>query len=275
MSRPCAYVPATTVIDPTAPGGIEAMLAFHRATFGDARMDASAGDSGGDTGATGGESGDDASADSTGDGQSSDSTGSTSSTADTEQQTGKGLPDDPDALKAMIADLRKENAASRTNAKAQAADEARQALVQELGKALGLVKDGEDAPKPEELTAQVQAAQQAAREAAIELAVYRGASKHQGDPDALLDSRTFLEKVAALDPKAEDFTTKIDAAIKDAVDTNPKLKATLAAARSGNDFTGGTGEGRITPERFKAMTPAEKNQLYINDPALYRQLSGS
>src|SRR5690606_35142158 len=116
----------------------------------------------------------------------------------TPKGNGEGLPDDPDALKAMIADLRKENAASRTNAKAQAADEARQALVQELGKALGLVKDGEDAPKPEELTAQVQAAQQAAREAAIELAVFKAAPTHQGDPNALLDSRTFLEKVAAL-----------------------------------------------------------------------------
>lgn len=34
------YRPATDAIDPTAPGGVEAMLAFHRLTFGDARMEA-------------------------------------------------------------------------------------------------------------------------------------------------------------------------------------------------------------------------------------------
>ncbi|QIK82406.1 hypothetical protein [Sanguibacter sp. HDW7] len=34
------YRPATDSIDPTAPGGVEAMLAFHRLTFGDARMEA-------------------------------------------------------------------------------------------------------------------------------------------------------------------------------------------------------------------------------------------
>lgn len=168
---------------------------------------------------------------------------------------GSGLPDDPEQLKAMIADLRKENGAARTNAKAQAADEARTQLVTELGKALGLVKDGDDAPKPEELTAQVQAAQAQARESAVQLAVYRTAGKHDGDPDALLDSRTFLTAVADLDPTAGDFATKVDAAIKAAVDTNPKLKASQAGAhRSGQDFTGGTGEGRTrTP---KSLTDA-------------------
>src|SRR5690606_36565916 len=120
-------------------------------------------------------------------------------------QGGDNLPDDPAVLKGMIADLRRENGSARTNAKAQAADEARTALVQELGKALGLVKDGEQAPKPEELTAQVQAAQQAARAAQVELAVHRAASTHKADPSALLDSRAFLAKVADLDPTADDF----------------------------------------------------------------------
>lgn len=39
MSKP-TYTPGTSVVDITAPGGIEALLAFHRATFGDARMEA-------------------------------------------------------------------------------------------------------------------------------------------------------------------------------------------------------------------------------------------
>lgn len=169
--------------------------------------------------------------------------------ADAAGQGGDNLPDDPAVLKGMIADLRRENGSARTNAKAQAADEARTALVQELGKALGLVKDGEQAPKPEELTAQVQAAQQAARAAQVELAVHRAASTHKADPSALLDSRAFLAKVADLDPTADDFGEKVTAAIKQAVTDNPKLLAAQAAGASSVDHAGGSGEARTrTPK---------------------------
>lgn len=46
----CSYVPSTTTIDPTAPGGIEAMLAFHRATFGTAVMEGTDDDADDDSG---------------------------------------------------------------------------------------------------------------------------------------------------------------------------------------------------------------------------------
>ena len=173
----------------------------------------------------------------------------TATTTDAAGQGGDSLPDDPAVLKGMIADLRRENGSARTNAKAQAADEARTALVQELGKALGLVKDGEQAPKPEELTAQVQAAQQAARAAQVELAVHRAAGTHKADPSALLDSRAFLAKVADLDPTADDFGEKVTAAIKQAVTDTPTLLAALAAGASSVDHAGGSGEARTrTPK---------------------------
>lgn len=173
----------------------------------------------------------------------------TAATTDAAGQGGDNLPDDPAVLKGMIADLRRENGFARTNAKAQAADEARTALVQELGKALGLVKDGEQPPKPEELTAQVQAAQQQARAAQVELAVHRSASTHRADPSALLDSRAFLAKVADLDPTADDFGDKVTAAIKQAVTDNPKLLAAQAAGASSVDHAGGSGEARTrTPK---------------------------
>ncbi|WP_131104034.1 hypothetical protein [Ornithinimicrobium sufpigmenti] len=160
---------------------------------------------------------------------------------------------DPDKAKAEIERLRRENAKKRVDPK-EAAKTARDEVVQELGKALGLIKDGDDAPDPTELTQQVQAAQAAAREAAVELAVFKVAGKHQGDPNALLDSRTFLAKVSALDPQAEDFTSKVDAAIKDAVTDNPKLKAAPVAGASSADHAGGSGEGQTrTP---KSLTDA-------------------
>lgn len=51
MTSRRSYIPATSVIDPTAPGGIAALLDFHRRTFGDAVMEA--GESDGDN--TGGD----------------------------------------------------------------------------------------------------------------------------------------------------------------------------------------------------------------------------
>lgn len=164
-------------------------------------------------------------------------------------QTGDGLPDDPQALKALIADLRKENGAARTNAKEQAAQAARDELTQSIGKALGLVKDGDTAPDAAQLTQQAAAAQQAARQAQVELAVYRAAAGAKGDPSALLDSRTFLAKVADLDPTAGDFQTKVTAAITAAVTENPKLGAAPVAGSSSVDHAGGTGEQRIRTPR--------------------------
>ncbi|MBD5787115.1 hypothetical protein IF650_13085 [Cellulosimicrobium terreum] len=157
-------------------------------------------------------------------------------------QTGDGLPDDPAKLKAEIERLRRENASARTNAKQTAAQEARDALVQDLGKALGLVKDGDTATTPEQLTAQATAARDEARVARVELAVFKRAAGHNADPAAVIDSRTFLAKVTDLDPTAADFGDKVDAAIKAAITDNPKLLAARAAGASSVDHAGGTGE---------------------------------
>lgn len=142
--------------------------------------------------------------------------------AEEQNQTGSSLPDDPDALRAEIARLRRENGAARTNAKTQAADEARAEFAQQIGKILGLVDD--DAPTdPSALTEQLTATQAAARQAQIELAVYRAAGT-DADPAALLDSRSFLEKVANVDPADSDALSQV---IAEAVAANPRLgKAT-------------------------------------------------
>lgn len=270
MSRTRSYVPATSVIDPTAPGGVEAMLEFHRVTFGDATMEAS--------------------------GEAppappvpvpagppapvpapvpapTPSAPVVPVPAAPVAVPGDALPDDPAALKAMIADLRKENASSRTNAKQAAADEARKDLAQQIGKALGLVADDET-PDPAKLAGEIETVKTENRSLAVELAIYKNLPQHGGSPAALTDSRAFLAKVADLDSKAEDFTTQVINAAKAAVTANPTLKAAPVATRSSIPGAGGTGEGEVTPERFAAMTPAEKNQLYITNPDLYRQLAG-
>lgn len=174
---------------------------------------------------------------------------------------------DPNKAKAEIERLRRENAADRTNAKQTAAQEARDALAQDIGKALGLVKDDSTTTDPAALATAAQEATEKAREAQVELAVYKaaGAAEKKADPAALLDSRAFLASVHDLDPTAADFQTKIGAAIKAAVEANPKLAAQEAAAASPRRTavdTGGTGERRNTaqPSSLNAAVSAAYSQ---------------
>lgn len=154
----------------------------------------------------------------------------------------------PDPVAKMIRDLRTENAATRTNAKETAAAEARDQLLRELG----LVKDNEPAD-PAALSAaigekdtRIGELETQGRMQAIELAAYKTAAKHDANPAALLDSRSFLTSVEGLDPTADDFTQKLDDAIKAAVEANQQLRAGQAPRRGGGEFNGGPGarEGR-------------------------------
>lgn len=153
----------------------------------------------------------------------------------------QNVADLPDWAQTLIKDTRAEAAASRTNAKATAAEEATTAVTEKIGRALGLIKDGDTAPDAEALTAQVAEQQAEARAAKVELAVFKAATPTGADPQALLDSRSFLDSIKDIDPTD---TAAITAAITKATTDNPRLKATQAAARSGANFSGGTGEGR-------------------------------
>lgn len=174
------------------------------------------------------------------------------------------VEDLPSGAQKLIADLRKENGTRRSEAteakklreaaeaKAAAGDERFTNAVEALTRALGLTPElaDEQQPSPEELLGEVSSKYQQSR---IELAVYRAAAAHGGDPDALLDSRAFLNNASRLDPADEGFDQAIAAAIGDAVATNPKLRAAPAtrpaAAPSGGDFGGGPAEP-IGPERW-------------------------
>lgn len=155
-------------------------------------------------------------------------------------------------LTAELTSARQEAGKSRVNAKQAAAEEARQSLVQELGKALGLVKTDEPVD-PAKLTAQLTEQQATAAAAQVQLAVFKAAAKHGADAESLLDSNSFLRSLDGLAPTDAD---KIDAAIKAAVDANPKLKTAPVAGRSGAEFAGGTGETRKQPTSLDAAVRA-------------------
>ncbi|MUL39625.1 hypothetical protein FZ103_00255 [Streptomonospora sp. PA3] len=171
-------------------------------------------------------------------------------------------------LARMVRDLRKENASARTNAKQQAADDARQDFAQKIGKALGLVTDDQQKADPDKLAEQLsnerreRYAEKAARAADL-------------DPDRLLDSREFEGKLRKLDPAASDFQTALNALVKEYKD-DPRYKTTStgqAPARSGGDFSGGPGNTpTFTREQIARMTPAEYAK---NRDAIMAQLSKS
>ena len=128
--------------------------------------------------------------------------------------------ENPDAAKAEIERLRKENGSERVNAKAQAAEDARKELAQTIGKALGLVED--EPIDPAKLTESLTTAQTEAKQARVELAVFRAAPAANGDPAALLDSTSFLKSLESVDPSD---TAAVQAAITAAVTANPRLGA--------------------------------------------------
>lgn len=182
--------------------------------------------------------------------------GTASQTASQQPTTGQAAAEGGDDLAATVkrlekelADARKEAGKERTAAKQQAADAAVADVTAKLAKALGIVKD--DAPADPKALADAISQKEAAlaeRESAlrardVELAVWARAEKHAAKAGALLDSRAFLRAISDLDPSAKGFTTALDDAIKAAVKDNPTaFGAAPAAAASGRDLSGGTGE---------------------------------
>lgn len=99
------------------------------------------------------------------------------------------------------------------------------------------------------------------RQGSIELSVYRSASKLGADPDALLDSSSFMREALKLDSKSDTFGADLESVVKASLEGNSRLagkKKAPAAKASGADISGGTGGGKTyTRAQIKSMTPEE------------------
>ncbi|MFB7776917.1 hypothetical protein [Streptomyces bauhiniae] len=210
----------------------------------------------------------------TGDGGSGDGTGGdgdgsvSGDSGKGSDSNGSGQGDDLAAtvkrLEKELAEARKDAGKARTDAKKQAADDAVKALTQQLGKALGFVKD-DTPPDPKALadaiTQKDTALSQkdaALRAKEVELAVWARADKAKARAGALLDSRSFVAAISELDPSDKGFTAALDKAIKDAVDENKAFASAPPAGKSGGDLSGGTGEG-ATKKRSGSLSGAIAN----------------
>lgn len=105
-------------------------------------------------------------------------------------------------------------------------------FMKKMASLFGVTTDDEKPPTPEQLAQQLaeeqtrtKASDDRARQTTVELAVYKTAGAHGGDPDALLDSRSFANAIAKLDPAADGFDTEVGKAVKAAVEAHPKLAA--------------------------------------------------
>lgn len=122
---------------------------------------------------------------------------------------------------------RAEAGKERVTAKENAAKEATTETLKRVGVALGLIV--EDNPDPVKLLAQVQESQGKAKFAEVQLAVYHAADELNGNAKALLDSRSFLEKVAAIDSSDSEA---LKAVIADAIKENPLLAKSASDSQS-------------------------------------------
>ena len=155
-----------------------------------------------------------------------------------DEQTGSQA-DDP-KLKAA------RDEAAQNRIKAREATEQKDALIQQLGKALGLIKDDDgkgEGPDAEALTKQIADEQAKATSAARELAVYKAAASNGADPAKLLDSRSFLSSIESVDHTDD---KAIGQAIKTAVDGNRSFALARAAGASTADTASGPGGGSTT-----------------------------
>ncbi|MGC4925547.1 hypothetical protein [Streptomyces sp. DT117] len=119
----------------------------------------------------------------------------------------------------------------RAEDKQRAADE-QTAFMKKVAAAFGLETDEAKPPTPEELAKQLdeernrtKASDDRARQREVELAVYKTAGMHGGDPDALLDSKSFARAIEKLNPSDDGFGEAVAKAVKAAVDSNSKLAA--------------------------------------------------
>lgn len=134
---------------------------------------------------------------------------------------------DADRAAKLIENLRADLAKEKSK-REQGAGQARQELIDQVKRSLGL---GEDVPlEPEQLTAQIADAQNAAFNSAVELQVYRLAGRLGANADALLDSRSFLESLADMDgddPRADDFQKALEAKVQAALERNAGYRAAV------------------------------------------------
>lgn len=125
------------------------------------------------------------------------------------------------------------------------------AVLDAINKALNPEAEPTDKVDPVKLQEQLTGTTTAHTSLQREHQVLLSAVEAGADHAALLDSRSFLAKVAGLDPAADDFAAQVKAAVDKAVADNPKLKTGQVPGASAADHPGGAGGGGGKPKSLE------------------------
>jgi hypothetical protein len=138
-------------------------------------------------------------------------------------------------------DLANQGSKSREQARAAAAEEARQKLTQDIAKALGLTNDAKD---PAELERQIARMTADQLEKDRELTIVRAALAPGMNVDVtrLLDSRSFMRSMSDVDPNADGAAEAITDRIKKAVSSDPSLQLRHVSGGGSVGHAGGAGD---------------------------------
>lgn len=194
---------------------------------------------------------------------------------------------DPKRFEKLVENLRGDveaEKARRVAAEQKAADE-QAAFMKKVAVAFGLDTGEDKPPTPEELAKQLADERgektklaEAVRQRDVEFAVYRSAAQFGGDPGALLDSRSFTQAIAKLDPTSGTFQSDVEKAVKTAVDGNPKLAAKapeptpapvpkggapMDGAPGGKRQLGAADVARMTPEQIAKAVEEGRLNSYL------------
>ncbi|WP_327335857.1 hypothetical protein OG384_04285 [Streptomyces sp. NBC_01324] len=197
---------------------------------------------------------------------------------------------DPAKFETLVANIRGDvdaEKAKREAAEAQVkkVQQDQADFVKKMATLFGVETDEAKPPTPEELAQQLaeeqtrtKASDDRARQTTVELAVYKTASKHGGDPDALLDSRSFANAIAKLDPADNGFDAAVGSAVKAAVEANSKLAAKapkqepeptpaggapMDGAGGGKRQLGAADAARMTPEELAKAVKDGRFKSYL------------
>lgn len=169
---------------------------------------------------------------------------------------------DPAARAYLDQQIADANHKARTQARDNAAEQAKKDLLTTLAKALGQ----NDAPTdPAQLTQQLTQTGQQNRQLQIQNALLGAAYKAGADGDLMTAVLTYNGKLSGLDPTAPDFAAQVQALVTSEMAANPRLALNAAptppspAAGGANSpgMASGAPTDKITMEQLKAMTPDE------------------
>ena len=143
------------------------------------------------------------------------------------------------------------------------ANKAAQDQLAALNKVLNPDTESDAVPDVDALTAQLADRDKAVQQAKAETAIIRTAYKHGADPDALTDSRRFMEAVNELDPASDTFSDDLTNLIAETVKDHPHLAARPRTTRSGNETGGGNNHIELDPAKLADMAGERKSKPII------------